>query len=246
MFFQRIKAQNNNPRQDTHAASIAYNDGTGRQRLLRWIMRNQYEGNDLIWYLSDNYVDKPNDTEQMYDESAYSNIPIYLDDLASAKIIADKATDTYAKQPLSSNDAKDNKGSTEPRSYRTAVDNEANDATKYLYSMAKWADRSFKTDMWNEPILMFRYTRAYDRGEGEYATRTTDGHYLTLYKDHRWLTGFNITEEDASLWDELEEENYTGFFNEELPVHTASMPTPDTWHLNGKTISFPKWNDIKD
>jgi len=243
LFFQRIHAQNNDVRQDTHAASIAYNDGSGRQRLLRWIMNNQNAGNELIWYLADNYVDKPDPNEQKYAEAAYGTTPIYLDDLTSADFIGLWATDTYAKQPLAQSDAKNNDGPTAARNYRTATDRDATDATKYLYDKAKWDSRTFKTDMWNAPILMFRYTRAYDRGDNEYSTHTTSGQVLSLYKEHRWLSVMDMGE-DAQFWDEAEKENYDEFVGSTLLLQVQNMKSADTWHLNGKTIAFPKWNTI--
>ena len=243
MLFQRISAQNNDPRQDTHAASIAYNDGTGRQRLLRWVMNNQNNGNELMWYLADTYVDKPNGDEQKYGEAAYGTTPIYLDDMRSTDIIAAVATDTYAKQGLSKNDAKNNNGPTAARNYRTAADPDANDATNYLYSRTKWDNRTFKTDMWNEPIVMFRYTRLYDRGDNEYANRTADGHYLTLVKEHVWYRTSSKYNDDEER-DEDAQENIESFANSTLWVQAQNINAADAWHLNGKVYTFPKWNTI--
>ena len=245
VFFQRIQAQNGDPRSNSYAASIAYNDGSGRQRLLRWIMNIQNTENHQNYYLADNYVDKPKLDEPRYGEDAYGQTPVYLDDLASLDMIGYFSPDSYATQPLSMKDAKNNDGPTEARNYRTAADKDATDATKYFYSMEKWANRTFKTDMWNAPILMFRYTRVYDRGDDEFASLTTDGHYLTLFKEHGWL----LNDEYAGSPEQQAADkklNYETFVTGTLNLQVGDMNAEDAWHLNGKIILCPKWNTIVD
>ena len=95
--FQLIYAQNGDPRQSSHAASIAYSDGTGRLRLMRFIVNNQNVKQDFHFYLWDHYVASPDATTQLYPSYAYDmKSPIYLDNLTDSMYI--KLYDTLQPQ----------------------------------------------------------------------------------------------------------------------------------------------------
>ncbi len=240
--FQRIQAQSGDLRQGTHAASIAYKDRSSRQRLLRWIMNNQNAKNDFLWYLSDYYVNSPDMITQFYKSGDYSKTGIYLDHLFYKEYIELFAKDTYAIQPLSKSDAKDNQGPVNPRSIRTEVDSLANDVSNFLYNAELWNNRKFRADMWNEPILMFRYARVYDRGNGDFATVTTDGLQLRAAKISRWLSAF---EESKSYQEQLEidREAWVDYSNSLLGKYYSAI---NAIYLNGELIELPSWKNIKD
>jgi hypothetical protein len=99
--------------------------------------------------------------------------------------------------------------------------------------------------MWNAPILMFRYTRAYDRGDGEYSTLTTGGQTLTLYKKFRWLSVGQLSlGPDAQ--DQAERENYSEYTTTLIPMQVGYANDRRAWFLNGKAFTFPKWDTIGD
>ena len=59
---------------------------------------------------------------------------------------------------------------------RTLADPRATDISNYL-----WTDGRFVTDatsMWNEPVLVFRATKVYDRGAEVHGTKTFHGHHI--------------------------------------------------------------------
>ena len=233
-YFQLIKAQTNNPRQSTHAASIAYNDGSGRLRLLRFIMNNQNTKEEFKYYLWDHYVSNPDATTQLYSEYAYSNIPIYLDDLTDQTLVNLYAEDTYARQGLQMHDVMTGDGSTDPRQPRSATEPRAADVSNLVYNINTWRSRSFVADMWNEPILMFRMTRIYDRGASEHAIKTVDGLTLTHIKHHEWP---DPTGDDADFNREM-------FRSSTISIQFKQCITPGDFKLDGKNYTFPLWQTL--
>ena len=235
-YFQRVLAQNNNPRQGTIAASIAYDDGTGQQRLLRWIRYNQREDELYAWYLSDLYVSSPDSVTMIYPEYAYSTrAPIYLDDLTNQLYVNLYAEDTYARQPLVKNDKLSNTADTSPRKPRTTTDARANDVRNYFYNRAAWESRTFACDMWNAPILMFRITRVYDRGADNHSATTVDGLRLTKIAQHQWEDA-DGTEADGNL-DMFRTLTMNVIWSN---CYKRGVSTGE-WHINGKQIDFPTW-----
>ncbi|MBQ9669197.1 MAG: hypothetical protein IJV45_10735 [Prevotella sp.] len=233
--FQKIFAQSGDPRQATLAASIAYDDGSGKQRLLRWIRNNQVEGQNMYYYLSDLYPASPNATTQFYEQYAYSTLPIYLQDIASKQMVESFAEDTYVRQPLVPNDNLMNNGDSSPRQPRTETDDRVLDVRNCLYYRTAWEYRSFVSDMWKAPILMFRMTRVYDHGENEYSDTTVDGLRLTKIARHDW----SDTDGTAA------EENLDEFRNQTMNIiwancYKSGVPVK-CWFLNGEPLNFPTW-----
>ena len=229
-YFQMVLAQNRDPRQNTIAASIAYNDSTGKQRLLRWVRFNQNKQQNFYWYLSDVYVNNPDAETMFYTPERYGKVPIYLEDIANPQMVATYAEDTYARQPLSKLDNLTNTADESPRQPRSATDDRATDVRNYFYDYAAWENRSFPADMWNAPVLMFRMTRVYDRGEEGWSDTSVDGLRLTRIAQHEWYDN-NI--------------DYIEQFRLAMLVwwancYVGEAPT-DTWFLNGKQIAFPTW-----
>lgn len=226
---QRVWPQSNDPRQSTHAISVAYDDHASgnKQPLLRWLAINQNEKNDIYFYAWDSYPRVPSPTE-MY-PTDFSNVPIYLQDIANEDKVARYATDAYATQPLFFADGpiKDiSKDHTGPRSARSETDSRANDVTNYFYNRNVWWNRTFATDMWNAPVAMFRITRVHDRGDEDYSTTTVDGHRLTLYHERQWGL------------DEVDDDIYEDHVRHGLQPVWLNF---NTIHLNGKLIGMPSW-----
>ena len=107
--------------------------------------------------------------------------------------------------------------------------------TNYFYNRNAMENETFAPDMWNEPVLMFRTTAVYDRGDNEYATVTLDGHSLTLIKqsDNYVVKGLH-TQDDVN--DDIN--GSYGFLNSEWAANQRAT----TW-LDGKLFYLPKWKD---
>ena len=232
-YFQLVTAQNGDPRQGSVCASIAYNDSTGRQRLLRWVRFNQRNDQNFNWFLSDLYPTKPDNETTFYSDNAYNkNSPIYLDDLADQDMVDRYAEDSYARQGVSNLDNLKNNADTSPRQPRSTTDPRATDVRNYFYDRTAWESRSFPADMWNAPVLMFRMTRVYDRGDEGWSDTTMDGLHLTRIAEHDWG---ERAEEDI---DGFREGIWGSIWNGFCYTNGASS---GFWFLNGKTIDFPTW-----
>jgi len=180
----------------------------------------------------------PNDKTPIYKAEEYGDTPIYLDDISTLDLVTLFAPDVYARQQLSRNDNMTNNADTSPRQIRTTPDPKAKDASNYYYDRTKWYNRTFGTDMWNAPVLMFRHTMVYDRGDNDYSITTTDGHTLHLYKDRSWASPGMP---DGDLEDE--EANLNSY---RLNVLTIQMIN---WQYNqvtldGKVIPYPSWRTL--
>ena len=227
---QLICAQNRNPRQSTHAASVAYDDGSGRMRLLRYIMNNQNQKEEMKMYLWDHYVMKPDSTTMLYPANAYSNVPIYLDDLTNQQMVTTYAEDTYARQGLSVMDNMEVNTAETPRKPRSAPDPRAGDAGNCIYNINTWRSRTFVADMWNSPILMFRFTRIYDRGADDHASVAVNGLKMKHVRHHEW--------------GEFAEEDQQQFRAMTMTVQYKNCITPGDWKLDGKDFTFPLWHTL--
>ena len=232
--FQQISAQNGDVREPTIAASIAYDDGSGKQRLLRWIRNNQVEGENLYHYLSDLYPASPNATTQFYEKYTYSTLPIYLQDIASKQMVEAFAEDTYARQGLSKGDNITNDADTSPRQPRTETDDRVNDVRNCFYYRTAWQYRSFVSDMWNEPIIMFRMTRVYDCGENDHSDTTVDGLRLTRIAKHEWYDE-DMGNATVSL------ETFRNTMNVVWANCYSDGRSTGWWFLNGEAFDFPTW-----
>ena len=181
-------------REPNHLMSIAYrdpNDTSGKQRLLRFVKNSANDQKHTTFYLWDTYVNNPDSITEAYETYAYGPSNIYLQDIADQNLVDLYAKDYYAVQPLYSKDSWEDKTNNPARNYRTAADAAAKDVTNYLYNRDKWHNRTFPTDMWNSPVVMFRMTAVYDRGPKDYTTKTVDGLTLTPLKSRPWIDEYN-------------------------------------------------------
>ena len=90
-----------------------------------------------------------------------------------------KAPDYYAALPLSTRTLSTSDINV-PREVRQQADNRATNVRNYFYDQNSFFNVQYPSSMWNEPVLFFRYTRIEDHGADGYATKTVDGHTLTL------------------------------------------------------------------
>ena len=227
ILFQRIQAQNKNEREDSHTASIAYNDNSGKQRLLRWITNNQNEKELYYWYLWDHYVTTPDRTTQKYAPEAYGNTPIYLEDIADKDKVKAYAPDSYAIQPLSLQDGMEKKTHATSREGRTETDEAGKKASSCVYNMNTWDKRAFVSDMWLEPVLMFRVARIYDRGDADFDTSSEDG----------TLSFKRIAKHD---WGDPKVDVLSNYRGGTASVQGLNL-APEYWFLDGRTYTFPTW-----
>ena len=219
---QSIVAQNNHPRQSSLACCIAYNGAGGIfQPLVRCVMNIQNANNNPTFYCWTKYPSAPNSQTQFVQN--FSNVDIMLQDIADQTMVSRYATDTYAVQPLDvlyspSSDA------VTPRSIRSRTDDRALNVRNYFYDMATFRNETFPGSMWNEPILVFRYTRVMDRGDGDYSPTTVDEHTLTLVHERSWDRDYQDIVSNISM-----------VFDSAVGMH-----------LNGKPYHYPTWKEIQN
>ncbi len=224
MLFQIVKAQNGDRREGSVCVSIAYNDPedtSDKQRLLRMIKNSQNTEKEPQFHFWTNYPANPDSTTVNYAENAFSKTPIYLQDMAEDTFLQKHWNwDSYAKMPLESYDSWEKKYDNPNRTFLTTVNEKANDVTNYYYNREIWQNRTFPTDMWNAPVLMYRVTDVLDISEENYSKTSEDNFNLTLvskasrvtddvYKDfiennyRIWVVDFNnywINEKQTSIF----------------------------------------------
>ena len=221
-------------RNSATACSIAYHtdDNEVEQPLLRCVVNTKLEGdNQPKYFFWTKYPSKPDNTTPMVTQ--FSSTPIHLQDLANADMVNAYAKDYYVVCPLAKL-SDPNSDETTPRTPRSTPDYSARDISYYFYNMNNWnnkTDWTALTDMWFEPILLFRYARVMDRGDSNYSTTTTDGHTLTLVKERNWSFADNrdeaydeVKDYTVYLWDSVDRDMY----------------------LNGQQYHMLSWSELKE
>ena len=219
---QGIKAQDNDPRNASIACCIAYDDGGQGlfQPLMRGVVNYQNPKRDPHIYCWTQYPSTP-DTQTQFVQN-FSNVNIMLQDIADQTMVNRYASDTYAVQPLSKiywpevND-------TQPRSARSQADDRALDLRNYFYDRQAFDNMDFPGSMWNEPILVIRYTRIWDNGDYDYSPTTQDGHILTLVHERPW-------------------EDYD--YHEVIDNLSTIWMNQDNLYLNGQKKRFKTWREL--
>ena len=227
---QSIMAQNNDPRDNSAACCIAYAGKSAAQALLRVVVNIQNEHNDPQFYFWTKYPSHPDEVTQFVRE--FSNSLIYLQDITEQDMVDKYAIDTYAVQPLSRYTKADSDEHT-PRLRRTHADYNAGYVSNYYYNSNTFTNVQYPGSMWNEPVLVFRYTRVKDMGDGDYSKTTVDGHKLTLVSARPWSSPFVI--DDDQYYESVRE----------YPRLVFQM-IGDSMYLNGQHYNMLKWNEIID
>ncbi|MBO7602971.1 MAG: hypothetical protein J6S97_00980 [Bacteroidales bacterium] len=221
-------------RNSSIACSIAYRPGAGdvEQPLLRCVINTKLENdNQPKYFFWTRYPSNPDTTTPKVTQ--FSNTLIHLQDLAKSNMVETYAKDYYVVCPLAKVSDPNSDEST-PRTPRSIPDFSSRDISYYFYRMSNWnnkTDWTTFTDMWYEPILLFRYARVMDRGDTNYSTTTTDGHTLTLVKERNWSFGGS---RDSS-YDEVKD--YTVFIWDSVDVDMF---------LNGELYHMPSWSELKE
>ena len=189
-------------REPNHLMSIAYrdpNDTSGKQRLLRFVKNSANDQKHTTFYLWDTYVNNPDSITEAYETYAYGPSNIYLQDIADQNLVDLYAKDYYAVQPLYGKDSWEDKTNNPARNYRTAADAAAKDVTNYLYNRDKWHNRTFPTDMWNSPVVMFRMT-------GEQVKRFILNSYRKNGGHPSYVSGmtYRVSDDGKSVWINME------------------------------------------
>ena len=231
-----VLPQSGNGMHTVWLATIAYNDDTdGDQKLLRYIENPDREDRQPDYYIWEHYPSAPSATG-WYPES-FSDLPIYLKDIASYDWVNMYAEDAYARSPIHTMSGGDNVTKRQPRS---ATDSRATNVTNYFFKKDTWLNRTYPTDMWNVPVTFMRVTRVYDRGESEFSKKTVDGHTLTLYQQcapykaydasgERWIPEGPDPDDPYTNW----LVTFTQLYNEAL----------DDLHIDGKKFRLPSWRE---
>ncbi len=224
--FQSTTAASGNPRQASHTCCVAYEEPdyyNSNQKLLRFITNNQNEANDFTFWIWDSYPQNPSPDEQF--QRVFTNRKIELQDISKLDMIAQYAEDHYARRPL------ENYSNGDPerpmREPRDEVEEQAEDVTKYFYFPLSWDMFLNPTSMWNEPVLFYRMTAVYDRGEANYRTKTVDGHTLTPVHLVDWYD------------EEEDEDSFSNTYTFWSVLY--STVSHDRYHYHGVNDYWPSW-----
>ena len=231
IYFQRVRHPSGSTREDFYLSSIAYNDAsTDRQRLMRYVAYDEGGTEPYRYYLRDHYVTTPDSTTIVFAPDQYSQEPIYLQDVTDEAKVKKYAKDLIVYLPLSAADNMGEQGGDQPkRQKRTTTDARNAKASNCIYNLATWNSRTFVADMWNAPVMMFRVTAVYDRGDNDYATETVDGRKLTLYHARQRIN------EDYD-----EKEAYQASIDLWVGLFTAK----EEYFLDGKRYNIPTWREV--
>ncbi len=222
---QRSKAANNDPRQSSMTACIAYydnNDFDITQPLLRVIINNQNQANDMTFWIWDSYPQAPSADEQF--QRVFSDKPLRLQDIANQELVDKYAEDHYARQPLLIPSTIDGKEGP-VREPRQQAEPKAKEVSNYFYDRESWNAFRNPTSMWNEPVIFLRMTAVKDLGDNEYSEKTVDGHTLRLLHARDW----NIEDDD----------NLQGLINSLKVYYTTFVG--DSFFENGQKSTWPTW-----
>ena len=186
--------------------SVAFlNEDKSQWQLMRIIQNGAYDlRHDRQWYYFFN---------TKYENSEE---PILLSDIANQEKVNRYAPDRWAVLPLH--------GTEQRLACRTQADGRATNYKNYF-----WDDGIPQTDatsMWNEPVLIFRVARVYDRG-GNHATITGMGRKFSKII----LSSLHKDDSDAAvgrLW---------------WPLVSQGAYTMDLMRKNGKVYKWPDWNN---
>ena len=233
-FFQFVRPYGLVDRNYTSMTGFAYSDPTGNavgQPVGRFLYVNDISNLSPPRFFWKHYPSSPSATAESY--SSFSGETIFLQDVADADKVAKYGPDLYATRGFHPA-----QGSEADRPYRTQPDPSAEYPEKYFYNFNAWQDYRFPTDMWNEPVLMFRADAVYDRGD-EYATKTVNGHTLTLVKEFpldyavpETASAYRrkevIAQTVSSLYD----------FKATIWLDRANI------HVDGQPSSYPSWMSV--
>jgi hypothetical protein len=228
--FQSVRPQSGKDREDTYLTCIAYDAPGDNQALLRCVMNIQNARRDPQFYLWTKYPLNP-DTQTQFVRD-FRPRTIYLQDIADQQSVNALATDTYAIQPFSVN-TQPTSDQVTPRPIRAQADERANDVRNYFYNLDTFENLQYPGSMWNEPVLVFRYTRVLDRGDRDYSEKTVDGHKLTLFAEREW-SSINFPNPD-DFYD----------YVKDYALNLWTM-VQNTVYLNGETYDVLKWDEIRD
>ena len=227
---QSVRPQTGRDREDTYLTCIAYDSAGDNQALLRCVMNIQNERKDPKFYLWTKYPLNP-DTQTQFVRD-FRPRAIYLQDIADQQSVNALAPDTYAVQPFSVN-TQPTSDQVTPRPIRAQADARANDVRNYFYNLDAFENLQYPGSMWNEPVLVFRYTRVLDRGDSDYSEKTVDGHKLTLFAERVW-SSFTFPDPD-DFYDYAK--MYPMFLRKTLE---------NSVFLNGEPYVVRKWDEIRD
>ena len=198
-------------------ANVAYNSDDNDQRVMRFV-NDGYENADYYYYFWDHYPTEPFTAYSKGGPKSYSTTPIRLQDITQQPMVQAHADDYYVKTLLLSNG--------NPGVVRTAADANAAKASNFVYNAAKFANGTQPLSMWNEPVMLFRVTKVFDKGDDNYSERTVDGHTLTakslIPRDNMGVDIRYIT--------------IDGVMGNMGQVYKNTR-------LDGKQFTMPKWNE---
>ena len=210
-----------------YAGAYAYQGNTtGKQPLVRFVMNNTDKNNPFQLYLWDKYPKTPDKTTQFVKD--FSDQPIVLQDLTDKNMVQKYAEDVYARMSLYSNYPGFKPAVNKPLD---DVDEAAEDVRNYFYNYDDWNDRTQHTFMWYDPVLVFRITAVYDRGEKNHATKTVDGNVLTLVQK-----GYDKKETYQSDIDKMK--------NDFEATYKILNNVKETRYLNGQKQAFKSWKEV--
>ena len=204
-------------------------EASKKQRMIRLIEETDNPRQDMTIWLWEHYPKNPSTTEQKVTSFSTDSI-IYMQDVADQNLVTKYAKDFYATRRIVNGEQMG-----DIRSSRSQKDDKALDMTNYIYKYEDWKQNKYPVGMWNEPILAFRTTAIYDRGDKDYASKTVDG--LRLKPVHcMTLVGadmFDGGDKDITSY-EFMRADLRGFYEEFMSASKAL-------YLDGKEFTIPSW-----
>jgi hypothetical protein len=173
--WEHVPKNNNDKIVPADQFSVAYfEEGSTKQHLLRFIAVTGVSEDDIYSVLWTRYPSSAVTDIEKYSTlttGSFSNVDIYLQDVAEQSKVNSYANDILAKSALFEG--------TKDMKVRTTTESKASSVSNYFYDFTKWNAGTQPFGMWNEPVLFLRSAILYDRG-GEYSTKTADGVALTM------------------------------------------------------------------
>ncbi|MBO5595839.1 MAG: hypothetical protein J5917_03585 [Bacteroidales bacterium] len=196
--FQSVEAHTGDGRSSTQMTGFAYMDELPNppgQAVGRYVFPVALGNEKLPCYFWQHYPAEPSAKALTY--QSYSQDLIYLQDVADEQKVQKYGPDYFAAGKLTLFDPKYSLQLGGERTFRKAADPTAQTLELYFYDYNSWNAYQYRTDMWNEPLLMFQADAVYDRGD-EYSTETVHHqHNLTLVAEFPLLHQNVGSSEDA-------------------------------------------------
>ena len=239
--FQSVEAHTGDGRSSTQMTGFAYMDELPNplgQAVGRYVFPVALGNEKLPCYFWQHYPAEPSAKALTY--QSYSQDPIYLQDVADEQKVQKYGPDYFAAGKLTLLDPKYSSQLGGDRTFRKVADPTAETLELYFYDYTSWNAYQYRTDMWNEPLLMFQADAVYDRGD-EYSTVTVHHqHNLTLVAE------FPLLHQNVGSNEEERKEAEEGYL---MTLYSYKALLFEVLHgqnvyLDGRQYAVPDWQAV--